>query len=228
MPLTAKDPLGLGAINGADTAETSTAPRSGKRPGRRPIRLWVLIRVSRVVASSVPVKGRTRAEAAALFGAVHRMLTGTGEAGVTELGKLAALGGVREFPARVKCASLCWHTLNAALADDARFTDAALRALSELEFTHRWGGAPERIDPDFDDLFGTHGAASVVLLGHHPEEAAFGALAETGWEHFAPLWGEAVRFGGSLAADQVRCWALLADYPRLRPEIRSELGALLG
>jgi nitrogen fixation NifU-like protein len=32
------------------------------------------------------------------------------------LGKLAALAGVREFPARVKCASLCWHTLNAALA----------------------------------------------------------------------------------------------------------------
>jgi NifU-like protein involved in Fe-S cluster formation len=33
-----------------------------------------------------------------------------------DLGKLAALGGVAEFPARVKCASLCWHTLNAALA----------------------------------------------------------------------------------------------------------------
>ena len=33
----------------------------------------------------------------------------------TKLGKLAALSGVREFPARVKCASLCWHTLNAAL-----------------------------------------------------------------------------------------------------------------
>jgi nitrogen fixation NifU-like protein len=32
-----------------------------------------------------------------------------------ELGKLAALSGVREFPVRVKCASLCWHTLNAAL-----------------------------------------------------------------------------------------------------------------
>ena len=37
-------------------------------------------------------------------------------AGSEDLGKLAALSGVREFPARVKCASLCWHTLNAALA----------------------------------------------------------------------------------------------------------------
>jgi len=69
---------------------------------------------------SEAVKGRSRAEAAALFDAVHRMLTGNGEATGVELGKLAALGGVCEFPARVKCASLCWHTLNAALADDAQ------------------------------------------------------------------------------------------------------------
>ncbi len=69
---------------------------------------------------SEAVKGRTRAEAAALFGAVHRMLTGTDASGAARLGKLAALGGVREFPARVKCASLCWHTLNAALAGSAQ------------------------------------------------------------------------------------------------------------
>jgi hypothetical protein len=115
-----------------------------------------------------------------------------------------------------------------ALGRDARFTAAARRALSELEFTHRWGGAPERIDPDVDDLFGTYGAASVVLLEHRPDEAFFGALAQTGWEHFAPLWRDALRFGGSVAADQVRCWALLADYARLRPEILPELGPLLG
>lgn len=65
------------------------------------------------------VKGRTRAEAAALFGDVHRMLTG-GAGDPARLGKLAALAGVAEFPARVKCASLAWHTLNAALAGDAR------------------------------------------------------------------------------------------------------------
>ncbi len=67
---------------------------------------------------SEAVKGRTRAETAELFGAVHRMLTGE-TAGSTQLGKLAALAGVRSFPARVKCASLCWHTLNAALAGSA-------------------------------------------------------------------------------------------------------------
>jgi nitrogen fixation NifU-like protein len=61
------------------------------------------------------VKGKTRAEALQLFDRVHRMLTDDAAARGEELGKLAALSGVREFPARVKCASLCWHTLAGAL-----------------------------------------------------------------------------------------------------------------
>jgi nitrogen fixation protein NifU and related proteins len=61
------------------------------------------------------VKGKDRAAIAELFGKVHALLTQP-HAADTGLGKLAALSGVREFPARVKCASLCWHTLNAALA----------------------------------------------------------------------------------------------------------------
>jgi nitrogen fixation NifU-like protein len=60
------------------------------------------------------VKGHTRAEALTLFDGVHRLLTDDDAPGET-LGKLAALSGVREFPARVKCASLCWHTLVSAL-----------------------------------------------------------------------------------------------------------------
>ena len=46
---------------------------------------------------------------------MHDLLTLPDAPAGPELGKLAALQGVREFPARVKCASLCWHTLNAAL-----------------------------------------------------------------------------------------------------------------
>ena len=66
------------------------------------------------------VKGKTVAEADALFARVHAMLTApvgkdVPEADVESLGKLAALSGVREFPVRVKCASLAWHTLKAAL-----------------------------------------------------------------------------------------------------------------
>lgn len=65
------------------------------------------------------LKGRSVAEAEALFGAFHALLTGErGEA--AELGKLAVLAGVREFPARVKCATLAWHTLRAALHGERR------------------------------------------------------------------------------------------------------------
>jgi nitrogen fixation protein NifU and related proteins len=60
------------------------------------------------------VKGKTRGEALALFDRVHRLLTDDA-ADAEDLGKLAALSGVREYPARVKCASLCWHTLASAL-----------------------------------------------------------------------------------------------------------------
>lgn len=61
------------------------------------------------------VKGKDRAAVRNLFEHVHALLTRPEAAADTSLGKLAALSGVREFPARVKCASLCWHTLNAAL-----------------------------------------------------------------------------------------------------------------
>src|SRR6267154_1888887 len=61
------------------------------------------------------VKGKTRAEALRLFERVHELLTDDAAPPADELGKLAALSGVREYPARVKCASLCWHTLASAL-----------------------------------------------------------------------------------------------------------------
>jgi nitrogen fixation NifU-like protein len=61
------------------------------------------------------VKGKSRAEALKLFDRVHQLLTDDAAPPADELGKLAALSGVREYPARVKCASLCWHTLASAL-----------------------------------------------------------------------------------------------------------------
>src|SRR5881296_2252866 len=64
------------------------------------------------------VKGRTRAEAEALFKEFHRLLTEDGVvADPKALGKLVVFSGVREFPVRVKCATLAWHTLRAALQD---------------------------------------------------------------------------------------------------------------
>ena len=65
------------------------------------------------------VKGQERAAIDTLYGKVHALLTQQDAAADPSLGKLAALSGVREYPARVKCASLCWHTLNAALTEGA-------------------------------------------------------------------------------------------------------------
>ena len=65
------------------------------------------------------VAGKTRAEVDKLYREVHALLTDAKPRPDVSLGKLMALGGVREFPARVKCASLCWHTLHAALHPDA-------------------------------------------------------------------------------------------------------------
>ena len=61
------------------------------------------------------LKGRAVADARALFDRFHRMVTTSPDAEVEDMGKLSALAGVREFPVRVKCASLAWHTLKAAL-----------------------------------------------------------------------------------------------------------------
>ncbi|GAB4358330.1 MAG: SUF system NifU family Fe-S cluster assembly protein [Gammaproteobacteria bacterium] len=60
------------------------------------------------------VKGKSMEEAEALFDDFHRMATGESDPS-ERLGKLAVLEGVREYPARVKCATLAWHTLHAAL-----------------------------------------------------------------------------------------------------------------
>ena len=67
------------------------------------------------------LKGKTVEEAEALFRDFHALLTGdpsrAGRAG-PDLGKLAAFAGVREYPMRVKCATLAWHTLQAALKSE--------------------------------------------------------------------------------------------------------------
>jgi nitrogen fixation NifU-like protein len=70
------------------------------------------------------VKGRTRGEVEALFERFHRLITSdpsqAARNAAPELGKLAVFSGVSEFPVRVKCAALAWHTLKAALAGEER------------------------------------------------------------------------------------------------------------
>jgi nitrogen fixation NifU-like protein len=76
--------------------------------------------ISKASASmmTAELKGKPQSKAAEMFATVHRMLTGNGEADSTNLGKLKVLSGVCKFPARVKCATLAWHTMHTALKGD--------------------------------------------------------------------------------------------------------------
>jgi nitrogen fixation NifU-like protein len=72
--------------------------------------------ISKASASlmTAAVKGKTREEAAAMFSRFHAMVTGKAPADAS-IGPLRVLGGVSKFPIRVKCATLAWHAMNAAL-----------------------------------------------------------------------------------------------------------------
>jgi nitrogen fixation NifU-like protein len=61
------------------------------------------------------VKGKSKQEAEKLFSEFHKLVTGQANGNHANVGKLAAFSGVSEFPVRVKCATLAWHTLHAAL-----------------------------------------------------------------------------------------------------------------
>lgn len=80
--------------------------------------------ISRASASlmTAAVKGKSRTEVEELFARFQRMVTSEhgSDANEEELGKLAVFMGVREFPVRVKCATLAWHTLKAALANEEK------------------------------------------------------------------------------------------------------------
>ena len=75
--------------------------------------------ISRASASMMTqsIKGKSKEEAARIFAQFHRLVTGDEDAvaHASEMGKLAAFSGVSKFPARVKCATLAWHTMQSAL-----------------------------------------------------------------------------------------------------------------
>jgi nitrogen fixation NifU-like protein len=75
--------------------------------------------ISKAAASMMTqsIKGKSRADAETLFNEFHRMVTGEMDEQIepNHLGRLTIFSGVRDFPARVKCATLSWHTMHAAL-----------------------------------------------------------------------------------------------------------------
>lgn len=122
-----RDPRNFGELAGADRVVEGVNPLCGDK-----MTLYVKLAGDMIedikfrgtgcaisVASSSlmteRIKGTSIAESMRLFDKIHEMLTGRGEA-PEDLDKLAALAGVREYPARVKCASLGWHALRTALA----------------------------------------------------------------------------------------------------------------
>ncbi len=126
-----RKPRNFGEIEGADRVIEGVNPLCGDR-----MTLYVKLDNDRIddvrfkgtgcaisVASSSlmteRVKGSTVDESLTLFEQVHRMLTEQTDAEQSvDLGKLAALSGVREYPSRIKCASLAWHALKTALTGD--------------------------------------------------------------------------------------------------------------
>ena len=124
-----KSPRNFGELPGADAQATGNNPMCGDA-----VTVWVRMdgdriadvhfatppgtgcAISKASASlmTTAVAGKTRAEADAIFDSFHRLVTGDASEG-ERLGRLAAFGGVAQFPVRVKCATLAWHALRAAL-----------------------------------------------------------------------------------------------------------------
>ena len=113
---------------------------------------------------------------------------------------------------------------------DPRYRRASEELRSAFEYDHVWWGTWERIDPGFDDEFGNYGARAAAIAVADPDGAegkAFRAIALDGWRHYAPIWRDALRLGGNVAADQVRCWNLLADVVKLEPKEKDPIRVLL-
>ena len=126
-----KRPRNFGRIESSDTHADGHNPLCGDR-----LTVWLRLKDDRIedirfegkgcaistASASLmteAVKGKDKAAVQSLYDRIHSLLTQQDAVPDASLGKLVALSGVREFPARVKCASLCWHTLNAALERSA-------------------------------------------------------------------------------------------------------------
>ncbi len=115
----------------------------------------------------------------------------------------------------------------AARIGDERLLAVAREAVATLEYSHYWPGTWHNIDPGFDDNYGHYGARAIEMWRAWPEEPEFRHLALSGWRTYAPLWRDALRLGGNVAADQVRCWRLAGELVRLEPDLRGEAHELL-
>lgn len=125
-----KRPRNLRKLEGANCQACGYNPLCGDK-----VQVYLTVRDGRVVDASFEgagcaistasasimtesVKGKTVAEAEALFDGFHDLVTGKAHPGRVDLGKLEVFSGVCDYPTRVKCATLVWHTLRSALGGE--------------------------------------------------------------------------------------------------------------
>ena len=125
-----RNPRNFGAIDDADNIMEGFNPLCGDR-----LKLYIktegqiisniafdgtgcAISVASASLMTDAMKGKSINDAELLFNSFHGLITNKNGADEKSLGKLAVLAGVKDFPARVKCATLCWHTLHSAITGD--------------------------------------------------------------------------------------------------------------
>ncbi len=113
------------------------------------------------------------------------------------------------------------------LLGDERFLAAARRAVRRFEYTHFWAGTWEFLDPGFDDHYGHFGDRSLTLWRTEPATPSFRRVALGGLEYYLPRWNDAVRLGGYVAADEVRCWPIATGIAELEPAVRERIAPVL-
>jgi hypothetical protein len=202
------------------------------RPLDEPVQLHLGLAFLLDVAEHGPEPLRERALAAA-----ERMARGVLAHGVLADGEVAAsyhpatgapdfeVPHLRRLDVPAQLARVAARTADAELARACRA--AAEQACLTLAYDHTWPGDWASIDPGFDDNYGHYGARAAVMWAAHPGDEAFRSLVSSGWRRYAPLWGDALRYGGNVAADQVRCWRIAVRVAELAPEHALEAAELL-
>ncbi len=115
----------------------------------------------------------------------------------------------------------------AVAVDEERFIAPAREAVLTFEYDHRWPGTWDFIDPGFDDMYGHYGGRAATMWRSVPDDESFRQVALGGFEFFEPLWRDALRHGGNIAADQVRCWRIAIDLVRADPSLAERVRELL-
>ncbi|MCB9913870.1 MAG: hypothetical protein H6828_01830 [Planctomycetes bacterium] len=114
-----------------------------------------------------------------------------------------------------------------ALDGDARYLRLAREAVGEFEYTWTWPGTWEAIDPGFDDDYGHYGDRALQMSRAWPDDPVLRRVVRGGYDHYAPLWRDALRLGGNVAADQVRGWLIFAGLAELEPALAKDVAPLL-